>query len=83
MVTKQQLDQLRAERIQNNARMDYTIEGPIKTEVISTLEVEREREILLGERAMQDALRDMWREQALSSREGLSRAHFNNPKLEI
>ena len=83
MITKDRLAQLRAERIKHNARLQYDAPGPIKTIVVSTIEAEREREIMLGERAMQDALHDMRIEQALSSHKGLSQAHFNNPKQEI
>ncbi len=83
MVTKQQLAQLRAERPQPNARLEYTIDGPIHTHVVSSLEAERESRILLGERAMQDALRDMRREQALSRHHGYEKAIFNNPTQEF
>jgi len=77
------LDQLRAERIQNNARIDYTPVGPIQTRVVSTLEAERETKIMQGERTLHQALQDMRRNQALSSHEGLAKAQFNHSKQEI
>ncbi len=81
MVTKEQLAQLRAERSQPHARLEYTIDGPIHTHVVESLDAERESRILLGERAMQDALRDMRREQSLSRHHGHAKAIFNNPNL--
>ena len=83
MVTKEQLAQFRAERSRPNARVDYTIDGPIHARVVSSLDAEREVKILLGERAMQDALHDMRREQALSRHQGHAKAIFNNPTQEI
>lgn len=77
MVTKDQLAQLRAERNTPHARLDYTIDGPVHTQVVSTLEATREREIAHGERAMRDALHDMRREHALSRHEGQAKAFFN------
>ncbi len=83
MVTKEQLMQLRANRAQPNQRLEYNIEGATQTNVVSSLEVEREHQIMLGERAMQDALRDMRREYALSRNDGLARVHFNHTTTEI
>ena len=78
MVTKQHLNQLRAQRAQPNARLEYNIDGPIHTHVVSSIEAEREREITLGELAMHDALRDMRQEYALSRNDGLARVSFNH-----
>jgi len=78
MITKEQLIQLRQNRAQPNARLEYNIDGPTHTHVISSIEAERERQITLGERAMQDALRDMRREYALSRNDGLARVSFNH-----
>lgn len=83
MVTKEQLAQLRAERSRPNARLEYTLDGPIHTHVVSSLDAEREVKILQGERAMQDALHDMRREQALARHQGHAKAVFNNPTPEI
>lgn len=83
MITKSMLDQLRAERIQNNARLDYTPDGPVHTRVVSTLEAEREKKILQGERALHDALHHMWRERTYASHLGLARTHFNQSNKEI
>lgn len=76
-VTKAQLDQLRAERNTPNARVEYTPDGTDYSRVVSSRAAERECEILLGERAMQDALRDMRYEHAMSRHMGQSKADFN------
>lgn len=83
MVTKEQLMQLRANRAQPNLRLEYNIDGATHTNVVSNLEVEREHKIMLGERAMQDALRDMRREYAISRNIGIARVHFNHTTAEI
>ncbi len=83
MITKTMLDQLRAERIQNNARLVYTPDGPTQTRVVSTLEAERETKIMQGERTLLQALQDLRRNQVTSSHEGLAKAHFNHSKQEI
>ena len=83
MVTKQRLEYLESIRKRNNPRLEYTISGPIHSKVISSDMAERERELALGYRAMKDAQRHMRLDQALSSLEGLSKAHFNNPEQEI
>lgn len=83
MVTKQQLEQLRAERRKPQTRLEYNIDGPVHTEVISANERAREREIKLGEQAMRDALRDMRYEQAMSKNHGFAKAHFNNHKKDM
>lgn len=77
MVTKDHLAQLRAERDTPNARLEYHIDGPVRTQVVSSRAAEREREILLGERAMRDALRDMRYEHAMSRHHGQAKAIFN------
>ena len=86
MVTQEHLVRLRAERDTPNARLEYTIDGPVHTQVVSSRAAEREREILLGERAMRDALRDMRYEYAFARHKGQSKALFNesvnNPKTE-
>ena len=76
MITKEQLIQLRKNRAQPNARLEYNMDGA--THIVSSLEMDRERQITLGERAMQDALRDMRREYALSRNDGLARVSFNH-----
>ncbi len=83
VITKAMLDQLRAERLQKKAQLDYTIGGPIQAYVVTTIETEREKKIKQGERTLQNALHDMEREQALSSHRGLVRAHFNHSNQEI
>lgn len=83
MITKDQLAQLRAERLYPNVRVDYTINGPIQTRIVSSLETERESRILLGERAMQDALQNLRRNQALSRHQGHAKALFNHANFKI
>ena len=78
MITKEQIIQLRQNREQPNARLEYNIDGPIHTHVISSIEAERERKIMLGERAMQDALRDMRQEYGTSRNNGFARVSFNH-----
>lgn len=82
MVTKEHLQRLRAERSQPKPTLDYTIGGAIHSQVTANLDMERELEIKLGERAMRDALRDMRREHALSRHHGQAKAIFNH-KQEI
>lgn len=83
VITKAMLDQLRAERMRKNAQLDYTIGGPIQARVESNIEIEREKKIKQGENILQNALYEMEREQALSSHNGLVKAHFNHSKQEI
>ncbi len=78
MITKQHLERLRAERSQPHARLEYTIDGSTHARVTASLDAERELEIQCGERAMQDALRDMRREHALSRHRGQAKALFNH-----
>ena len=78
MVTKEQLMQLRANRAVPNVRLEYNIDGPVQTHVVSNTEAERERQIMLGDRAMQDALRDMRQEYAISRNNGLAKVQFNH-----
>ena len=83
MITKAMLDQLRAEKLRPQTRLDYTPTGISRVQVISKIEDERLQQIARGTYALRSALETMQRDQALSSREGLARAHFNNPKQEI
>ena len=77
MVTKQQLDQLRAERQTPQAKLEYTMDGPVHTQVVSSISSERERQLALGERAMRDAQRDMRSELAEARLRGQPSAYFN------
>lgn len=83
MVTKEHLDQLRAERATPEMQLDYTPGGTLETEVKIEHEAERERDIKLAERAFNDAQRHMELEYMRSSLEGLPTSHFNEPKQEI
>lgn len=83
MITKAMLDQLRAERLRPQSKLDYTPTGIRKMQVISKTDDERLQQIARGTYALRNALETMQRDQALSSREGLAKAHFNNPKQEI
>jgi len=83
MITKAMLDQLRAEKLRPQTKMDYTPTGMSKFQVISKIENERLQQIARGTYTLRSALETLQRDQALSSREGLARAHFNNPKQEI
>ncbi len=77
MVTQEMLEQLRANRAQPNARLEYNIDGATHTHVVSNVEAERERKILQGENTLQEALHNMRREQSFASRDGLAKANFN------
>jgi len=77
MVTQKMLDQLRAERSKPDMRLDYTIDSPIHTHVVSSLSAEREKQIVQGEHCLESALEDFRREQALSSSHGIATVQFN------
>jgi len=77
MVTKDQIAQMKAERATPNATLEYTIGGAVETHVITTREAEREYEIMMSERAMEDAQRSMQIEHAISRHEGQPTAFFN------
>ncbi len=84
MVTKDQIARLKAERSTPNATLEYTIGGPSEAHVKTTLEARREYEIMMSERAMQDAQRSMQIEHALSRHNGQPTAFFNqSSKQEI
>ena len=77
MVTKQQLDQLRAERQRPQAKLEYNMDGPVHSQVVNSASAERERQLALGERAMRDAQRDMRKELAEARIRGQPSAYFN------
>lgn len=81
MVTKEQLMQLRANRAVPHSKLEYNMDGA--SHIVSSLEMDREREIKLGELAMKDALLHMRQEYALSRHDGLARVHFNHTTTEI
>ena len=76
MITKEQLIQLRKNRAVPHAKLEYNMDGA--THIVSSLEMDRERQITLGERAMQDALRDMRQEYGASRNNGFARVSFNH-----
>lgn len=80
IVTKEQLARLRAGRLKNNARLDYTIGGPVQTRVVSSEIAEREQEILRGERTLKHRQNKIEHDYTFSSHSGLSKAHFNHSK---
>jgi len=83
MVTKEHLAQLRAERATPEVHLEHTPGGALEAEVKTQTSIERERQIKLAERAMNDAHIHMRQDQVFSSLDGLSTAHFNNHTQEI
>lgn len=83
MITKAQLEQLRAERMRPRADMGFTPNGPVRVEVIAQVERKRQQHLARGEHALYEALECFQRDQAFASHDGLAKAHFNNPKQEI
>ncbi|CAA0107159.1 Uncharacterised protein [Halioglobus japonicus] len=83
MVTKDTLDQLRAERSQKRAHPALTPNGPVRTQVNAQVDRERERQIKLHELAFKDAQQHMRTEHALSRHKGQAKAIFNNTKPEM
>lgn len=83
MITKAELDQLRAGRSQPNVNLEYTIGGTIQSHVHSDLAAERERKISKGEQTLREAHEELRQDFATSSHEGLSKAHFNKVSQEI
>lgn len=77
MIIKAELERLRAERPLQNTERHYTIGGPIESQVHSCVESDRIGKLNQGDRRLTQALEDLRRDHALSSREGLAKAHFN------
>ena len=80
VVTQEMLAQLRAERSTQKPTLDYTMDGPVQQQVHQRIDQEREKKIAHGEQSMQDALQNLRVEQAFATREGYSKAHFNQAK---
>ncbi len=76
-ITKKELDQLRANRPDQNRELHYTIGGPAEAYVHASVEAERIGRLVRGDRRLQQALQQLRQDQAFASREGLSKAHFN------
>lgn len=83
MITKAQLEQLRAERLRPPADLGYTPDGPLRIEVVTQVEHTRQRNLVKGEHTLHEALERLQRDQVFASHEGLVKAHFNRPKQEI
>lgn len=80
MITRAQLAEMQASRPKYNTVVEYNIDGPVHTQVVSSLNAQREHNILLAERAFRDAQRHMRHDHAMSRQRGQPSAHFNNPK---
>ena len=78
MITKTQLEQLRAAQPSMNRELHYTIGGAIEQIVHSSVEAERIGALNRGDRIMQQALNELRHEQAFRTREGLAKAQFNH-----
>jgi len=83
MVTNDYLKRLHAGRDQHTLELEHTIGGTLEQNVHGAASGRLEQEIAFTERAFRDAQRSMRIEQAISSHQGLPKAHFNNPKREI
>ena len=77
MVTKDQLDQLRAERTRAQPSLDYTIGGTVETSTNRHVSAARESRIAHGEQTLQESLQQLRNDHAFAVREGYSAAHFN------
>lgn len=78
VVTKAMLDALRAERARPALKLDYSIGGPLETQVHTALEKSREKTISRGERTLRTMHEEMQTQQTFASRTGLAKAHFNH-----
>lgn len=83
MITKTQLEQLRAAQPTMNRELHYTIGGAIEQIVHSSVEAERIGALNRGDRIMQQALEALRNEQAFKSRVGLAKAQFNHKTQSI
>lgn len=78
VITKAMLEALRAERARPALGLDYSIGGPIETQVVSSLEKSREKMISRVERTLRTMHEEMQTQQTFASRTGLAKAHFNH-----
>jgi hypothetical protein len=56
---------------------EYTIDGPVRERVDSSVLAEYRRDTLAGDRILRQALEDLRREQAFATRYGMAKAQFN------
>lgn len=77
MITKYELDTLRAQRRKPSAALEYSPNGAVEQQVNQKVDGERERRIGQGEQSLQSALQEMRAERSMSSHDGLAQAQFN------
>lgn len=77
MITKAELERLRAAQPTMNRELHYTIGGAVEQMVHSSVEAERIGQLTRGDRQMQKALEELRWAQAFKTREGLAKAQFN------
>lgn len=82
MVTKDQLDQLRAERDRATPSLDYTPDGTEVAAVNRQVAASREKTIAHGEQSLQDALQQLRQDNAFAVREGYAQWQFNQTQKE-
>lgn len=78
MITKMELERLRAARPRHNNELHYTIGGTIEQQVHSSLDAERIGKLNQGDRRLQEALNELRQNYELKTREGLAKAQFNS-----
>ena len=78
IVTKEQLKRLKAERLKPNMRVEYTINGPIHSRVVSTKQIDLENKISDGECSMDTAHEQIEDGFRFSTKEGFAQAQFNH-----
>lgn len=79
-VTRDYLEQLKANRPIPNESLDYTIGGNAETVVHSSLEAERNYAITRGERILKNSSDDFDHNFTFKSLEGRSKAQFDNAR---
>ncbi len=77
-ITKDRIAQLKAMRHKNNARLEYHIDGPLRTKVISSQAAELENEILKAERVLESAHEHVETSFTFASKEGVAKVSFNH-----
>lgn len=77
MVTKQQMEALRAQRSTPKATLEFTPDGTLFGQIRNSQDRQREDSIAAIERAFKDARRDIRHEYERARREGQTRMIFN------